>query len=102
MVDPGHIHSAEGTLRGGHKHKIGYETRGDLRGGGGSSAVSGFSGNGAGQTKDLDWTYDGKTVDITLTSVGTGITISRHPDIALKVPDETRPVNMALLACIKY
>lgn len=102
MVDPGHEHSAEGTLRGGHKHKIGYETRGDLKGGGGSSAVSGFSGKGEGQTKDLEWTYDGKTVDITLTSVGTGITISRYPDIALKVPDETRPVNMALLACIKY
>jgi hypothetical protein len=61
-----------------------------------------LGGNEGGWADEIDLGWCGDCVDVSVNPAGTGITVARHPDIALKVPDETRPVNMALLACIKY
>jgi hypothetical protein len=103
ITDPGHTHPASGNLNGDHRHLIGFETRSDLRGGGGATAVSGFSGNGKGWTKDIDWMFGGTVVGVTVTPTATGITSARYPaEVAAATVDETRPVNTGLLACIKY
>jgi hypothetical protein len=104
-IDPRHTHGAEGQWKNtNHSHEIKYNIRNDLQGGGGSQAVNhlGWNGNSTSYTKDIDLGFCGDCVDVSVDSASTGITISRYPNIAFKVPDETRPVNMALLACIKY
>lgn len=103
LNDPGHGHSAEGKWKNdNHKHKIKYTIRKDLRGGGGSWAMNRLGGSEDGWADEIDLGFCGDCVDVSVTSGGTNITVARYPDIALKAPDETRPVNMALLACIKY
>jgi hypothetical protein len=37
-----------------------------------------------------------------VTGATTGLTVARYPEVAMASVDETRPVNMALLPCIKY
>jgi hypothetical protein len=37
-----------------------------------------------------------------VTGATTGVTVARYPEVAMASVDETRPVNMALLPCIKY
>jgi len=37
-----------------------------------------------------------------VTEATTGITVARYPEVAMASVDETRPVNLALLPCIKY
>lgn len=37
-----------------------------------------------------------------VTGATTGVTVARYPEVAMASVDETRPVNTALLPCIKY
>lgn len=93
LVDPGHTHGLSGGgASGNFVNSITRDYRYNTDNDGGGKRL-----------RDMSWgnanvSYSHPAV----TSVGTGITVARYPDISLKTPDETRPVNMALLACIKY
>jgi hypothetical protein len=95
MVDPGHTHGLSGGGISGNVAPINNITR-DYR-------YNTDADGGGKRLRDISWSNDNVSYSHpSVSTVTTGITISRYPDIALKVPDETRPVNMALLACIKY
>ena len=91
LVDPGHNHPASAS--GSFLTSVGLNQ--DIRN-------TGFGEGNVDRVRNAWLTTATGGVGFSISPVTTGITVARHPEIGFKVPDETRPVNMALLACIKY
>jgi hypothetical protein len=91
--DPGHAHPVSGGGASGTfvtSLNVTYKENTDT--GGGGKRIRDVSGN----TGSVS--YSSPSAD----SATTGIVVGRHPDFAVGSVDETRPVNLALLPCIKY
>lgn len=108
VSDPGHSHSFGLAIGGGHRHQQRLRYDSTFKGGGQKTGVAGGGDDPVGATdgrfgKPVDWDFEATIVKGKINDGSTGLTVTRHPaEVAMASVDETRPVNMALLPCIKY
>lgn len=108
VSDPGHSHSFSLAIGGGHRHQQRLRYDSTFKGGGEKTGVAGGGDDPVGSTdgrfgRPVDWDFEATVVKGTINRGSTGLTVARHPaEVAMAAVDETRPVNMALLPCIKY
>lgn len=109
VSDPGHKHSIDIVMGSGeHSHQQRLNKDSTFKGGGQKTGVTGAGTTEVGRTSGQfntppDWSYNAFSASGDIKNGATNISVARHPAaVPPATVDETRPVNTALLPCIKY